>query len=55
MKRHLAIEYRIRKLEKRFTSYGLTDVTWNDYLDKSIVTKVRDIIDSKIGDDAYVS
>jgi len=62
MKRHLTLEYRIRKLEtkiamleKRFTSDGLTDVTWDDYLDKSVVTKVRDIINSKIGDDAYVS
>lgn len=62
MKRNLVLEYRIRKLEtrvamleKRFTSDGLTDVTWDDYLDESVVTKVRDMIDSKIGDDAYVS
>ena len=55
MKKHLALEYRIRKLEKRFTSDGITDVTWDNYLDESVVTKVRDIVDSKIGDDAYVS
>lgn len=55
MEKYLALEYRIRKLEKRFTSDGLTDVTWDDYLDESVVTKVRDIVDSKIGDDAYVS
>ena len=55
MKKHLALEYRIRKLEKKFTPYGITDVTWDDYLDESVVTKVRDIVDSKIGDDAYVS
>lgn len=55
MKKHLALEYRIRKLEKKFTSDGLTDVTWDDYLDESVVNKVRDIVDSKIGDDAYVS
>ena len=62
MKRNLVLEYRIRKLEtrvamleKRCTSYGLTDVTWDDYLDKGVVTKVRDIVNSKISDDADVS
>ena len=50
-----SLKSRIAKLEKRFISDGLTDVTCDDYLDKSVVTKVRDIIDSKIGDDTYVS